>query len=306
MTKKISPKAAQLGAAKLASSGLSSYKAPELALEFLSGDQVVKLSKAFKPLCAVRINYLGPDGKPLTDWPGGTPFYRLRYLETPTDFASLTDKKPMRYVQPPATAPVAYYPANQDWTGLLEDPERPLIVTEGEFKAMKACAEGFPTIGLGGVYGWRSHKLGLEWLPSLDRVTWARRNVYLAFDSDYLTNPMVLAALGEFAEELNRRGAFVSLVTLPVLPGVAKTGLDDFLVKENPNQLRKLLHEAEPLGLARVLFEYNQRYVYVQDPGVHIAPGVPVQGGTECVQGSPREQACLPGARAQEGWHRVP
>jgi hypothetical protein len=232
-----SSKAAQLGVAKLKSSGIDSSALRELGLSYLSAEQTAKLHTAFKPLCSLKIEYRDPAGKPLVDWPNGKPFYRLRYLENPTDFQSLTTKKPVRYVQEPNTAPVAYFPQNQDWTEIVDDVSRPLIITEGELKAIKACQEGFPTIGIGGVYNWRSLKLGLEWIPSLDLIKWPKRNVYICFDSDYLTNPMVLMALAEFAEELNRRGAFTNLVTLPALPGVDKVGLDDFLVKAGGSHL---------------------------------------------------------------------
>jgi hypothetical protein len=118
------------------------------------------------------------------------------------------------------------------------------------------------------VYNWRSHKLGLEWLPSLEPIDWVRRNVYICFDSDYKTNFMVCMALKEFAEELHRRGAFAHLVTLTSVPGVEKTGLDDYLIANSAEQFRKLLHEAEPLGLTRVLFDFNERFVYARDPGM--------------------------------------
>lgn len=265
------PKARELGLEKLESSGLDFDDAKKLRISLLSGVQTSKLHTSFKPLCSLRLDYIGPDGKPLIDWPGGEPFYRLRYLETPTDFAALTDKKPMRYVQEPNTAPVAYYPGNQDWSKIVSDINEPLILTEGELKAAKACKEGFPTIGLGGVYNWRSYKLGLTWLPSLDPIKWARRNVYICFDSDYKTNPMVCAALRELAEELGRRGAFVHLVSLPVLEGFEKVGLDDFLVHAGPsaNQMfAQLLNEAEPLGLTAPLWGFNDKYVYVQNPGL--------------------------------------
>lgn len=263
----------ELGVEKLASSGLDLDDAKTLGINILSGDQTQKLRKSFKPLKSLQINYYDPrTGKPLTDWPGGNDgFYRVRYLEKGTDFASLAEKKPARYVQPPATAPVAYYPLNQDWKDILQDPRVPLLLTEGELKAAKACKEGFPTIGIGGVYNWRAHKMGLTWLESLDFVTWRRRNVYICFDSDYRNNPMVLHALRELSEELGRRGAFAHLVSLPNLEDLEKVGLDDFLVFAGATaktQLEALLHEAEPLGLSRVLWGFNERYVYVENPGL--------------------------------------
>ena len=224
-------KALALGEAKLKTSGLTLDDARQLGISCLGALGTASLHPAFKQLCSLRLDYLDHHGQPLPDWPGAKPFYRLRYLETPTDFSAITEKKPIRYVQEPNTAPVAYYPNNQNWTDLISDVNQPLILTEGELKAAKACKEGFPTIGLGGVYNWRSHKLGLTWLPSLDVIQWLKRNVYICFDSDYKTNPMVCAALRELAEELHRRGSFVYLINLPQLHGFEKVGLDDFLVQ---------------------------------------------------------------------------
>lgn len=234
------------------------------------------LHPSFKSLCGLRIDYLDHNGAPLADWPGAKPFYRIRYLETATDFSAMATKKPLRYVQEPNTAPVAYYPTNQDWTSIVSDPDQPIILTEGELKAAKACKEGFPTIGLGGVYNWRAHKLGLTWLPSLDPISWVKRHTYICFDSDYQTNPMVCHALRELAEELHRRGAFVHLVSLPQLPGLDKVGLDDFLVSAGPSakeMFRQLLVEAEPLGLTKPLWDLNNKYVYIQNPGLIVDQG---------------------------------
>ncbi len=279
-TKKTAPtadhKALALGEAKLKTSGLTLDDAKQLGMTCLGAQGTAGLHPAFKQLCSLRLDYLDHHGQPLPDWPGAKPFYRLRYLETPTDFSAMTEKKQVRYVQEPNTAPVAYYPGNQDWTDLVGDVNQPLILTEGELKAAKACKEGFPTIGLGGVYNWRSHKLGLTWLPSLDPIQWLKRNVYICFDSDYKTNPMVCAALRELAEELHRRGSFVHLISLPQLHGFEKVGLDDFLVHAGPssNQMfRQLLAEAEPLGLTKPLWSLNDKYVYVQDPGLIVDQG---------------------------------
>ena len=264
-------KALGLGEAKLASSGLTIKDAEVLSISCLGPISTSNLHPSFKALCSLKLDYLDPLGQPLPDWPGAEPFYRLRYLESPTDFGSMTDKKVVRYVQEPNTAPVAYYPGNWLWPDVLEDADTPLILTEGELKAAKACKEGFPTIGLGGVYNWRSHKLGLTWLPSLDCVTWVKRNLYICFDSDYQSNPMVCAALRDLAEELGRRGGFVHLVSLPQLPGLDKVGLDDFLVHGGPTAVevfKGLLASAEPLGLTRPLWSLNDKYVYVQDPGL--------------------------------------
>ncbi len=274
MAKQLSPaaEAKALGEAKLQSSGLDLTDAKKLHITFLTPTQVTKAHSFFKPLPALRLAYYDHLGQPLADWQAASPFYRLRYLKTPTDFDAVAGGKPVRYVQEPHTAPVAYYPQNfGGWASLVQDPSQPLIITEGELKAAKACKEGFPTLGLGGVYNWRSNKLGLTWLPSLEPIEWRRRHVYLCFDSDYRENPHVCHALKKFADELQRRGAFCHLVALPSLPGLEKVGLDDFLLHAGPsaNKLfNDLLTLAEPLGLSAPLWGMNDQYVYIRNPGL--------------------------------------
>lgn len=272
MSTSVSKKALKLAAEKLALSGLTMADAKKLGLDVLTELKTAALQRSFKAVCSLQFNYYDHDGQPMTDWPKSKPFYRVRYLEVPpTDFPS--DEKPIRYVQPPETAPCAYFPMNQDWRQLIKDSSQPLIITEGELKAAKACKEGFPTIGLGGVYSWRSKHLGLTWLPSLECVVWVKRHVYICFDSDYRTNPMVCAALHELSTELHRRGAFVHMVSLPQLPDLEKVGLDDFLVNAGPSandMFLQLLEMAEPLGLTAPLWSLNERYVYVRNPGLII------------------------------------
>lgn len=262
-----------LGIKKLESSGLDEGDAERLHIKFLRASQPPLLQPGFRELPALKIEYYGPDGEPLSDWSSAPDFYRLRYLESEDPSFANLGKKEVRYVQPPHTAPVAYYPQNVDnWVDICNDPNHPLLITEGELKAAKASKEGFPCVGIGGVWNWRAVKLGLMWLPSLEPIDFKRRNVYIVFDSDYRENKNVCGALKVFAEELQSRGAFPHVVSLPDLPGQSKIGLDDFLVHEtnSVDALRALLRFAEPLGLAKPLFELNDRYAYIRNPGMII------------------------------------
>lgn len=271
--KKQAPRGAwdDLAEEKLKTSGLTRDDAVKLGIEYLPREKTAALWPRAKPLRALCLNYFDHEGKALSDWPKAPPFKRVRYLEESTGPEALTTKKQPRYAQAPGTAPCAYLPRNQEWGPLLKDTSRPLILTEGEFKAAKACKEGFPTIGLGGVYNWRALKMGIAWLPSLDPFVWLRRAVYLCFDSDVRSNPMVLTALKELADELQARGAIVFFAVLPELEGLKKVGIDDFLVRAGTSakeQFKGVLHTAQPLGLATALWELNTRYTYVRSPGL--------------------------------------
>ena len=253
------------------SSGLTVDDANALGLELLTAADTKALSSSFLGLQSMKINYYGTDGQPITDYPQGDPFFRVRYLTKSKDFSGVAGGKQQRYSQLPDTLPVAYFPRNIEWLPVATNYKKPLLITEGELKAAKACKEGFACVGLGGVYNWRAMKAGIEWLPSLDLVEWRRRNVYVCFDSDYKTNPQVCKALWEFAEKLVSKGSMVYLVTLPAIGGLDKTGLDDFLVHSGTGaqeKLRTLLAEAEPLGLSAPLWTLNHRFLYVGDPGM--------------------------------------
>lgn len=268
-----------LAEAKLASSGLTLEDAAQLGIKLLTPAETMQthVDHAKFPYSSLLFPYFDPAGALIKE--GAQPIFRLRFLDAPASDPNkgiLTGKKskPLRYAQPPNTAPYPYYAANQDWSEILADTDQTLIITEGELKAAKACKEGFPTIGLGGVHSWKSHKKGIEWLPHLAEpwVQWAKRKVVICFDSDYATNPQVCDAIHALGEQLERRGAYVHLVTLPTLPDFeGKVGLDDFLTFGGPSAdgaFTTLLRGAAPLGLGKPLWDLNAKYCYVRDPGL--------------------------------------
>ncbi len=134
-----------------------------------------------------------------------------------------------------------------------------LLITEGEKKALKATQEGFPCIGLVGVYGWKDGRSERLSLP-LERVVWQGRQVRIVFDSDVSENPNIRDAESRFAKHVSDRGAKVLVGRLTPGPVAAngkpaKMGLDDFLVAHGPAALRKLLDgaiEPEPVGAAEL------------------------------------------------------
>lgn len=263
----------ELAVAKLESSGLTIEDAVKLGIEPLDRDATKALVPSQDALRSLKLNYYDPvTGEPISDWPSCPPYWRIRYLEQGTSFEAQSQDKALRYMQPPHSVPVAYYPRGMlDWGVICADPDHALIITEGELKAACACKMGFPTIGLGGVNTFAAKRNGVTWLPSLDFVVWPRRNVYICYDSDLRTNTNVLNAVTQLAHELEARGAYVHLVTLPDALGPdVKVGLDDFLLHADdaPDQFVQLLKQAVPLGLAKSLFGFNEKYVYVRNPGL--------------------------------------
>ena len=267
---------ATLAMKNLSESGLTLEDLPSLHIDVLAPAQTQALGPYFKALPALRFNYLDPQtGGVLTCMPSWAPFYRLRYLKPSTDLVAVATGKGERYMQPPGSGVCAYFPSIMAWPEISKDARVPLLITEGEKKAAKACKEGYPTIGVGGVYNFRSARLGLSFLHELEAVNWVGRYVYIIFDSDFRTKPGVCDACNSLAEELALRGALPMFVPLPDVVTGGKTGLDDFLVHaKGVRPLDQLLHEtAMPLTIAKPLWQLNKEVVYITDPGLIIVQG---------------------------------
>lgn len=270
------PTVAALVAAKLAESGLTPADGKRLGMRWLTAAETRKLDPTFLTYPALRLAYHDFTGRP-------TGFYRIRYLGDLNGFDALRKKLP-RYVQPSDTTSEVYYPAavGHDWAHLAADASVALFITEGELKAACACKAGYPTLGLGGVWSWKSAKRGLPFLPSLTAFAWRDRFVYLVFDSDFASKPDVMRALVALARELTLLGALPHLVTLPdVYEDGRKTGLDDYLVARSPEEFDLLVREAVAFNEAKELWALNEEVMYVRDPGlvVVLADGRRISAG---------------------------
>lgn len=253
-------------ARKYESSGLSLADAEMLGMYEV--ENAVSVDASFEGRSAIVIPYFDINGKPLrphSTWPD---FYRIRYLGEDHSFKTATGQKPRRYTQPRETGVCAYFAPIVDWKAISKEFADTIIFTEGEFKAAKACREGYPTIGLGGVYNFRSSQAGQLFLPELEDFVWARRRVIIIYDSDYQSNPNVCSAINLLAEELQDRGALVFVGMLPdVYEDDRKTGLDDLLVEQGAEGLEKVVEQSEPLLFTRRLWQMNDEVLYVDTPG---------------------------------------
>ncbi|HML30516.1 MAG TPA: DUF3854 domain-containing protein, partial [Hyphomicrobium sp.] len=128
-----------------------------------------------------------------------------------------------------------------DWPAIFDDTSYPVVITEGEKKALALAACGVAAIGLGGVYNFLDDGRFLE---ILERIRYANRPVIILFDSDRADNPNVRVAEDRLSSELSlKRRANVFLVTLPAGPNGTKQGVDDFIVRHGPDALHKLVEE---------------------------------------------------------------
>lgn len=190
------------------------------------------------------------------------------HLGRQTDYVRLKPAKPMikdgkstKYLGPKSVSVRVYFPrvANHKYS----DPAEPIIITEGEKKALCTALCGFPCLGLGGVSCWSKKRpkdeLGKSVGPrvlheDLQQIPWQDRTVYIAFDSDRSTKPNVLREEKLLAEVLKQAGARVLIVNIPSRLDSSnkqsKQGIDDFLVSNGPDSLQKLLHEAKEIDQA--------------------------------------------------------
>lgn len=180
---------------------------------------------------------------------------------------------------------------DNSWAQIADDPAIALVITEGELKAACACKLGIATIGVGGVYNWRSAKLNQELLPILEKFQWLGRKVVICFDSDMKDNPMVRMAASRLAYTLAMRGALVYIANLTENGEGSKQGLDDFIysfaltataalgsrasaasiskaaqagIDEGLSEFGRILMEASPIGPGQELHRLNGEVALIQ------------------------------------------
>jgi hypothetical protein len=245
---------------KLKTSCLGAVEATALMIGPADPDELA--AQGFPRKKAFEIPYFTAAGLP-------SKFKRWRYLEdTREGFQLKTDTKPMRYVQAKNTLSEVYLPPLVNWEEILKDVTRDIIITEGELKAACATKYGFPCMGLGGVYSFKSNKKKLPLLPIFYNTEWAGRKVYVLYDSDAATNPMVVAARNELCKELLAMGATPYVAEIPPTEAGDKQGLDDMVLTDGPDALADVLAAAESFATSAALHELNEEVAYIRDPGM--------------------------------------
>lgn len=234
---------------------------------------------------AIVIPYYTPGGELLRV--AGRPFARFRWLDEDKAPRGFVRQRPARYGQPVGTGVQVYFPPLIAWDVVAQDASIPVVITEGEAKAITACINGFTCFALGGVYNFTGADGQL--LAVLDAIVWEGRQAIIIFDSDAATNPDVLAAEARLIEELQtRRKAKCRVVRLPG-EGDSKVGLDDYIHVHGVEALEQLVAassdlsalDAKILGLNRTLAWVEQEAaVYDRSSGLFIKPG-PLLNGSQ-------------------------
>lgn len=231
-----------------------------MRLEIFEKDALTEIKP---PGAGYRIPYFTLDGKVRPE------LYRYRFLEdTRTGFAKASLGKSRRYSQPADTPPAVYWPPFIQWTEILHDNKVPLLITEGEKKSAVATKLGLPCLGLGGVWSFRSKKLGVSLLPDLEEIDWNGRTIFITYDSDAVYNSDVCRAEIALADILVDRGAQAKLIRLPELVEGEKCGLDDYLVHEGVDRFMALVEATELYAYGKELHRMNSEVLYIEDPGI--------------------------------------
>jgi hypothetical protein len=252
-----------LRADAIAASGVYSLCDPDSIRELLGGYLDGVTARNFGACLA--FPFFDPAGEPMT-WgrrePNGHQ-HTLPYVRMKPDRPRMRAGKPVKYESPKGSTNRVYVPPPVG--PLLTDPAVELLVVEGEKKALASTQDGFPTIGLSGVWNWMKRRaknpetgqgVGPRALiDDFERIAAEGRRMTLVFDSDLKDKPEVELARWCFAEALRTRGVVVRVVDLPD-DGAEKWGLDDFLVHRGVAAFRGLLAEAReparPCGSVRV------------------------------------------------------
>lgn len=126
-------------------------------------------------------------------------------------------KKQPKYLQKRGVSNRLYIP--DSIREVLQDASRPIYFTEGEKKALKACQEGLPCIGISGLWNWSNGKK--ELIPDFDLINFENRTVYIVPDNDFKLparhgyKKNLEAAVRQLAIKIKKRGAKVFVVELP-------------------------------------------------------------------------------------------
>jgi hypothetical protein len=187
--------------------------------------------------------------------------YRIRRDNPEIVFDSKGKTKTERkYLGAPGSTNRLYFPCTVT-PGQLADPSLPLVIVEGEKKAlaMQRLASHsietprFVAIAIPGVWNWRGvvgktggpngERLDVKGpINDLNLITWSGRTVFIIFDANVSSNESVGWARSGLAREITSRHAVVKFINLP--PDCGVNGVDDLLGAWGPERVLELFEKA--------------------------------------------------------------
>lgn len=195
---------------------------------------------------AIAIPFFLPSGQEAPPF-----FHRLR-----PDHPRTNEKtgKVAKYEQPKGVGVAPYFPARSRREARYADPSQPLILTEGEKKAMLLDQLGYAAIGAVGVSCFHDsphrHETDEYRFHPLIRegVVFQGRTVIVCFDSDQLENENVMRATRIVARMAYQEGAAVVINAIPTPSKTGgKRGVDDLFVDDGADGVKAIVDAAEPV-----------------------------------------------------------
>ncbi len=156
-----------------------------------------------------------------------------------------------KFLAPKGKDALCYLPATVPAETWL-DSKIAVAIVEGPIKALACCEAGVPTLGLGGAEMghdpelWRENKTARLHPFLLEKVVWTGRSVTIVYDANRRTNPRVAAGEARLISALFAAGALVRISALPLGPGGADQGPDDFIAAKGAQAFRELVAGAVP------------------------------------------------------------
>jgi putative DNA primase/helicase len=139
------------------------------------------------------------------------------------------------------------------WEWVLDHPEIPVIITEGEKKAYSGLSAGYVVISLPGIdSGYKSSSENddgrasqLELIPDLKALATSGRTIYIAFDRD--SNPQTVKRVQKARQKLAQLFGKFGCETRSIRWDEQYKGLDDFFFGAGQEVLDKAIESAQDI-----------------------------------------------------------
>lgn len=193
--------------------------------------------KSIRPCdIAKQIGYDAPEVMSAYSIPFDENFSRVKAFYAP-DAPSPQKRKRPKYYQKKGTGNRLYIPPMLSSKILMG--KEPIYIAEGEKKALCACQNGFPAVGITGLWNWKRPGTD-ELIADFDRINLKGRKIILVPDSDHRDpNKNLTNAVERLTRALQLKAAEVWVLQLPHSED-QKTGLDDFIVQHGADAFQKL------------------------------------------------------------------
>jgi putative DNA primase/helicase len=144
-------------------------------------------------------------------------------------------------------------PGDNFWEWILDHPEIPAILTEGEKKAYSGLATGYAVVSLPGIdSGYKSSSLSddgsavrLALIPDLQALAEGGRTIYIAFDRD--STPKTVKRVQRARQNLAKLFAQFGCKTRSIKWDTQYKGLDDFIFGAGREALDQAIENAQNL-----------------------------------------------------------